>query len=136
MGSALDVDGSKLVSKLADELHSKLEMPQWARYVKTGTSRERQPDDSRWWHFRAASILRQLYRRSPVGVSRLRSYYGSSKNLGHKPSKFRPASGKIIRVVLQQLEQAGYVQKEANKSGRSLSSSGRKFVDSVAKTLK
>ncbi len=136
MGSALDIDGGILVRKLAQELEQKLEMPPWAVYVKTGVSRERQPESETWWYVRAASVLRQLYRHSPVGVARLRSYYGGSKNRGHKPSHFRKGSGKVIRTVLQQLEQAGYVQKATNKKGRLLSSDGRKFVDGVAKSLR
>ena len=37
-------------------------------------------------------------------TSRLRTRYGSRKNRGVKPERFKRGSGKIIRVILQQAD--------------------------------
>jgi small subunit ribosomal protein S19e len=134
MVSARDVDQSELVKKIAVELEQKITMPEWAKYVKTGVSRERVPEQRNWWYLRAASILRKIYMDGPVGTSRLRSYYGGLHRRGHKPAHFAKASGKIIRTILQQLEVIGFVKKELRK-GRSVTPAGQKFVDNIAKTI-
>ena len=82
-------------------------------------------------------MLRQIYINGPVGVSRLRTYYGGRVRRGTKKERFREASGKIIRVILSQLEQAGYVLKpERGKKGRMISPRGRSFLDEVAHEIK
>ena len=137
MVSARDANPDKLIMALASELESKLKMPEWAEYVKTGTSRERSPDQKNWWFIRSASILRKVYFEGPIGTAKLRTYYGSLKNRGHKPSKFKKASGKILRVILQDLEKSGFVkQNEKGKKGRVIAPAGQKFVDGVAKKVK
>ena len=109
-----------------------LEMPGWGDFVKTGNAKERPPEEPDWWYKRMASILRQLYIRGVVGVGRLRTRYGSRKNRGAKPDRFRKASGKIIRIILQQAEAAGLVEKITGKQwGRRLTQHGRKFLDDI-----
>tara|TARA_Y100000310_G_C20672881_1_gene811246 strand:+ start:260 stop:673 length:414 start_codon:yes stop_codon:yes gene_type:complete len=137
MVSAKQSDSNKLIKATAEQLQGKMEMPEWAKYVKTGSGKERQPDDAQWWFVRSASVLRKIYLNGPVGVQRLRSVYGNLKNRGHKPSKFRRGSGKILRVILQDLEKTGYVvQSKTNKKGRIVTSEGQKFLDNVAKSIK
>ena len=137
MVSAKRTDSSKLIKATAEQLHGKMEIPEWAKYVKTGSGKERQPDDTQWWFVRSASVLRKIYLNGPIGVQRLRSVYGNLKNRGHKPSKFRRGSGKILRVILQDLEKSGYVvQNKSGKKGRIVTSEGQKFLDSVAKSIK
>ncbi|MFH0711793.1 MAG: 40S ribosomal protein S19 [archaeon] len=124
----------KFVPALAAKLKEMPEfaIPDWARFVKSGVSRERPPVDDDFWHVRAASILRQLYIRGVVGVGRLRTRYGSRKDRGGSPDKFRKASGKIIRVILQQGEAAGLVEKvDRFQHGRRLTARGREFLDSI-----
>ncbi len=133
MTSAREVDQQKLVEKLAVEIKGSVEMPEWARFVKTGMSRERQPEQDDWYFQRSASLLRKIYTDGPVGVSKLRSYYGGLHRRGHKPARFAKAGGKIIRTILQQLEGAGYVLKE--KKGRSVTPKGQKLVDGAAKAV-
>lgn len=107
-------------------------MPEWASYVKTSVARERFPKEDDWWYNRAASILRQLYIHGLVGVGRLRTRYGGRKNRGVKPEKFRKGSGKIIRVILQQAEKAGFAEKfKGKKAGRQLTAKGKEFLDSI-----
>ncbi|HIG97490.1 MAG TPA: 30S ribosomal protein S19e [Candidatus Aenigmarchaeota archaeon] len=134
MTSAHDVDQQKLVDHMSLQLKDKITMPEWARFVKTGVSRERQPEHQDWYYARSASVLRKIYLDGPVGTERLRTYYGGLHRRGHKPAHFARGGGKIIRTILQQLEGAGYVKKE--KKGRSVTPVGQKFVDSCAKNTK
>ena len=133
MVSARDADQQKLVTKMSTGFND-IAIPEGARFVKTGVSRERQPEQQDWYQLRTASVLRKIYRDGPVGVEKLRSYYGGLHRRGHKPAHFAKGSGKLLRTILQQLEAAGYVQKE--KKGRSVTAKGQKFVDGAAKGLK
>lgn len=139
MVSIKEVPGQKLVEVLAEELEKQkiIEFPDWAKYVKTGCHKERPPEQENWWFLRAASILRRIALNGPVGVERLRSYYGGRKNLGHQPSHFRKAGGKIIRNILQQLEKAGLIQqvKEGKKKGRVITPEGQRFIARVIKKV-
>jgi small subunit ribosomal protein S19e len=135
MTTAFDIPPDALIKRLGEELKKKPEItpPAWAPFVKTGVHKELPPEDPDWWYIRAGAVLRRIYRDGPVGVQRLRSVYGGSKNRGSKPNKFRKGSGAILRKVLQQLEAAGLVEK--SKTGRNISSAGRAFVDDIAHTL-
>ncbi len=124
----------KFIPALAEALKKipEFEVPEWAAYVKTGVSRERPPMSDDFWYTRAASILRQLYIRGVVGVGKLRTRYGSRKDRGGRPDKFFKAGGKIIRVILQQAEAAGLVEKVLRmQHGRRLTEKGRDFLDSI-----
>ena len=90
------------------------------------------PAQRNWWQLRAASILRKLYLDGHIGVERLRTFYGKKKDYGHRPALFKKAGGKIIRTILQQLEEKGWVRKE-DKKGRTLTPEGRKFLDNFAR---
>ncbi|MBI4019795.1 MAG: 40S ribosomal protein S19, partial [Candidatus Aenigmarchaeota archaeon] len=105
------------------------------QFVKTGVSRERPPTQANWWWIRAAALLRRVYLDQQIGVSHLRKKFGGRKNRGHKPEHKYPASGKIIRKILQQLEAAGYVKAEKGK-GRSITPKGQQFLDRTAKSVK
>jgi small subunit ribosomal protein S19e len=135
MVSVKDVDPQKLVEKLKEELKKieEIKEPNWAKFVKSGTHRQRPPEQKDFWYIRAASILRRIYLDGPVGVERLRNYYGGKKNYGQAPEHFVKSSGKIIRTILQQLENAGLVEKESGKKkGRKITPKGRKFLDRIA----
>ena len=129
--SARDVEAKKLIANLAEELKTKIKMPEWAVYVKTGTQSQRPPEQKDWWYIRAASILRKIYTDGPVGTSRLRSHYGGRKQRGHKPEHFRKGSGKIIRVILQDLEKINLISKDSK--GRKVTKEGQKLLDNIAK---
>lgn len=133
-----DVPADKFIEALAKELKKlgEFKMPDWAFYVKTGTAKARPPESADWWHTRAASILRQLYIRKIVGVSRLKTKYGSKKDRGMKPPRFRKGAGKNIRIILQQAENAGMVEKiKGKKAGRKLTAKGKEFLDNLANKL-
>lgn len=127
-------DPETYIPALAEALKKlpEFEVPVWVSFVKTGSSKERPPTDEDFWYIRAASILRQLYIKGVVGVGKLRTRYGSRKNRGGKPDQFRKAGGKIIRVILQQAEAAGLVEKISKlQFGRRLTAKGRTFLDSI-----
>ncbi|MDL5502664.1 MAG: 40S ribosomal protein S19, partial [Candidatus Methanoperedens sp.] len=81
-----------------------------------------------------ASILRRIYIDGPVGVSRLRSFYGWRHRNGNKPIHHAKGSGSIAREALQQLEKAGFVKNQ--KTGRIISPSGQAFMDNSANEVK
>jgi len=119
---------------LAEKLQEieQLKAPEWSFFVKTGVSKQRVPEDADFWQKRAASILRQLYINGVVGVERLRTRYGSRKNRGVRPARFKKSSGKIIRLILQQLEQAELVEKvKDTQFGRRLTKKGREYLDAI-----
>ena len=104
--------------------------PEWVALVKSGTGRMRPIDDSDFWYKRAASILRQMQMRGIVGVERLRTRYGNRKNRGMRPAEFRKGAGKLIRVILQQAEAAGLVEKANGKrAGSQLTAQGKKMME-------
>ncbi len=107
-------------------------------FVKSGPAKERPIDDLDFWHKRAASILRQIYKKEVVGVNRLRTKYGSKKNRGFQPETFKKASGKIIRTILQQADKVGFteIQKpvkgvRSKKPGRIMTDKGKKFLEEI-----
>jgi small subunit ribosomal protein S19e len=136
MTTIYDVDAHNLLSRLTEDLKEVKELtpPDWSRYVKTGVCKERPPVQEDWWYMRAASLLRRLYLNGPVGVERLRRYYGGKKNRGHKPEKFHRAGGSIIRTLLTQLQTAGYV--ETGSKGRKLTPKGESHLDRLAYEVK
>ncbi len=122
-------------SKLAESLKKDkiVSAPAWAALVKTGASKQRPTADPDFWYKRAASILRQIYVRKIIGVQRLRSRYGGRKDRGMQPAAFFKSSGKIIRMILQQLDAAGLTEKAAGKkAGRQLTAKGREYMEAVA----
>ena len=71
----------------------------------------------------------------PIGTNKLKNLYGGKKNRGHKPERFYKGSGKIIRVILQQLEKAEYVKyiEKGVHKGRMITPKGKKILDGLAK---
>jgi len=133
-----DVPADILIDRLSKYLKEnvrEVRPPEWAAYVKTGSHVERAPHNPDWWYVRAASILRKLYIKGPIGVSRLRKLYGGRKRRGVKPAHFRRAGGSIIRHILQQLEEAGLAEKDGNR-GRILTPKGRSLLDALAARIK
>lgn len=133
------IHAREFISTLALKLKSmkEFEMPSWALYVKTGTSKQRPPENDDWWYVRAASILRKVYVNGIIGTSRLRVKYGSKKNRGSQPEKFFRASGKIIRTILQQATKAGITEHIKEKhAGRRITKKGKEFLENLASDIK
>ncbi|MEM1535099.1 MAG: 30S ribosomal protein S19e [Candidatus Pacearchaeota archaeon] len=135
MAKVLDVEPQKFITELATKLKGikEFEMPQWAMFVKTSSGAERPPLSKDWWYYRAASILRKLYLKGTIGVSRLRRCYKRKKKGKAWPARPYLGSGKIIREILKQAEKAGLVEKlEKPKKGRALTKKGVSFLEGLA----
>lgn len=142
MATPFDVPPSIFIEKLKDELKNVKDLtpPEWAKFVKTGAHKERPPDQPDWWYYRAASMLYQLYKRGVAGIGELRYYYGGRKGRGHRPEEKVPAGAKIIRTIMQQLENSGLVEKVYQSHpklqqiciGRRLTRAGRSLLDRIA----
>ena len=135
-----DTNSQEYNLKLAEALKKvpEFQQPEWAEFVKTGPAKERPIDEPDFWYKRAASILKQIYKNKVVGVSRLRTRYGSRKNRGMAPEHFMKAGGKIIRVILQQSDKAGFTEiakygreTKKRKLGRILTKKGTDFLESI-----
>ncbi|MEM3939018.1 MAG: 30S ribosomal protein S19e [Saccharolobus sp.] len=124
-----------LIKKLALYIKENMKTvtpPNWALYAKTASFKARVPDNpEEWWYIRAASILRKLYVNSHLGIETIRKVYGGRKRRGTRPEKFVKAPGHANRLILQQLEEAGLVQKVKGK-GRILSPKGRSLLDKLS----
>ena len=135
MVSIHDVNPNAVIEKTADELKKVIKAPEFSQYVKTGSGKERPPMDKDWYYKRAAAILRSVYLRGPIGTNKLRVKYGNRANIGVAGERVYKASGKIIRMILQQLEQAELIkqiEKGVNK-GRIITNKGKSFLDKLAK---
>ncbi len=139
MATMFDVSQQELVEKAKEELKKikDIQPPSWAPFVRTGLHKERTPSQDDWWYMRAASVLRVIVLKGPIGVSKLRKRYGGKKDRGVRPGRFRIASGNIIRKILQQLDKAG-LTKQAEigvHKGRIITPAGQKLLDKAATEL-
>lgn len=136
MPTVRDADPQKLIVMVAEELKKcpNIKPPGWATYTKTGVCAERPAEQPDFWWLRAAAILRRLYiSGQPVGTQRLRTVFGSRRRRGHKPAHHRKAGGKMIRLMLQQLEAEGLIAKtEKPRKGRTIAPKGQSLLDSLA----
>ena len=132
MTTVYDVPADLLIRKVAEMLKSRQEIkpPEWASFAKTGVHKEMPPEDPDWWYVRSAAVLRRVYVDGPLGVQRMRSFYGGKKNRGSRPNAFRKGSGSILRKALQQLEACKFILHD--KTGRRLSPEGHSFMDAMA----
>jgi len=135
-----ELNAQEYNTKLAEALKKipEFEKPEWIEFVKSGAGKARPIENSDFWHKRAASILRQIYRKEIIGVNRLRTKYGSKKKRGARPEKFKRAGGKIIRKILQQSDKAEFTEiaktvkgVKEKKPGRKLTEKGRKFLEGI-----
>lgn len=128
MTTVYDVKAEPLIKETAEKLKDEIEEPEWASFAKTGAHKETAPQQEDWYYIRCAAVLRRVYVDGPLGVSRLRTIYGGSKNNGHAPEHHHEASGKVIRTALQKLEDAGYLELEEGE-GRVVTEEGESFLD-------
>lgn len=135
MTTAYDVPPEELIKKLTEKIKadSSFTPPEWAKYVKTGPHTERSPVQDDWWYTRVASVMRKIYILGPIGTERLAAEYGGRRRRGSAPAHPRKGSRNIVRKILQQLEQAGYVAR--TKRGRVLTPEGRKVIDNLSHAI-
>jgi len=136
MANIYDVNTAEVVKLTAERLKDKMPKPAYIDYVKSGPNKERIPQDPDFWYMRSASILRQVYLNGPIGVSRLRTRYGSRQ--GHVVHRHHhvKAGGSTIRHALHGLEKLGYIEKnKKGKKGMVITKQGQSFLDKISKEL-
>jgi small subunit ribosomal protein S19e len=135
-----EVKPQDMIEELAVELREKkiVQAPEWSNFVKTGISKQRPPVRNDWWFVRSAAVFRSVANLGPIGVSKLRTKYGGKQNRGYRPEHFRKGSGKIIRIILQQLESAELIKQVVinGRKGRSITRKGKSLLKSVAGKVK
>ncbi len=134
MSTVYDVTAWEIIKEVAEILkkdYPQVAPPQGSLFWKTGSYKERAPEQPDWWYVRCASILRKVYLTGPVGISRLRTVYGGGKRKTVRLAHAVKGSGSIIRKAFQQLENAGLLETMERK-GRIISSKGRSVLDRAA----
>lgn len=132
--SIYQVRPNKLINTLSEKLkeYDSIRPPEGSKYWKTAFYKEKAPVDSEnFWYIRCASLLRKVRKFGPIGVNRLRKKYGGKYIQKRGKKKAAKASGKIIRVALQQLEDANLlVLKE--REGRVCTPDGVSLLERTA----
>lgn len=137
MVTVYDVPAEPLILKVAEKLkeNPKIAAPDWAEFAKTGIQAERAPVQPDWWYTRAASVLRKLYVKGPMGTSKLAAEYGGYRDRGSKPNRAVKGSRNVVRKCLMQLQDAGLLETADGKQGRKVSAAGQKLLDAAAKEV-
>ena len=137
MTTHYDVPGEHLVGALANTLKSDeaISPPEWSSFVKTAVHKEKSPSQADWWYFRTASVLRMIGVNGPIGTERLARHYSGARDRGAKPNRSEGGSRKVLRLIMQQLEVAGLIEK-AKQGGRGLTSKGQSMLDNTAFDVK
>jgi len=128
------VEPEKLIKTLAEKLREFPEItpPEGSEFWKTAFFKELAPIDyENFWYIRCASILRKIKKFGPVGVNKLRKYYGGKNRKGPGLHHSAKGSGKIIRVAMQQLEDANLIMKQ-ERNGRITSPEGTSLLERTA----
>lgn len=143
MTTYYDVPADLLITGLVEKMGSydKINAPDWASQVKTGTHRERPPVQDDWWHTRAASILRKVAIKGPIGTNRISQEFGGAKNRGVKKNKAVSGSRNVSRKILQQLADSGLIENSMNSAGtvnhgKIVSPVGQALLDEVAHSVR
>ena len=135
MATMYDVPAEDLIEAVAADLADRIEPPDWSDFAKSGANRELPPEQEDFWHRRAASVLRTVADRGPIGVQRLSTHYGGSKRGTNRwrvaPGRRADGSRNVIRTILQQLEEAGLVE-TAEGEGRRVTPAGQRLLDETA----
>lgn len=136
MVTVYDVPSDKVIEKLAEKLKeaNSVSPPEWADFAKTGRHTEKAPIQPDWWYTRAASVLRKVYIKGPIGTSKLAAEYGGFADRGARPNRAVKGSRSIARKCLMQLESSGLVSKDKN-NGRVVTAKGQAMLDGVAKDV-
>ncbi|ELY65362.1 30S ribosomal protein S19e [Natronococcus jeotgali] len=135
MATMYDVPADDLIEALAEDLEDRLDEPDWGQFAKTGVDRELPPEQEDFWATRAASLLRKVADRGPIGVERLSTEYGGTKGGTNRyrvaPDRRTDGSKNVIRTILQQLEEEDLVE-TAEGEGRRITADGRSLLDDTA----
>ena len=141
--TVLDAPANKFINQVAAFFKEKniIKVPKYALLVKTSKSNDCEPINPDYIFDKAAAICRKLYvtKSKNVGVGSLRSMFSKKQRRGCQPPKTFRAGGKIIRELVIQLKNAGYIQnyggEEETNSGLFLTKTGRSELDKIASGL-
>ena len=142
--TVLDVPANKFVNQVAAFFKEKniIKLPKYAPLVKTSRANDCEPINPDYIYYKAAAICRKLYltKSKNLGVGSLRSMFSQKERRGSQPPKTFRAGGKIIRDLVIQLKNAGYVKNYGEKeddsnSGLFLTKTGRSELDKIASGL-
>lgn len=131
-----DIPASTFISTYATYLKNtgQVRLPSWINITKSGSHTMFSPVNTDWIFFRLASVVRKIYINGGQGVGTLRKIYGGKKKRGSKPSKKKTSGGKLIRIVLKELERLKIIEK--NSTGkRYISKKARKDIDIRSKKI-
>jgi len=131
------IEPEKFIKELAQKLKEipEIKPPKGSQFWKTGFFKELAPVDSEnFWYIRAASLLRKIKKLGPIGVNRLKKRYSGRNRKGQGRNHSARSAGKIIRVALQQLEQAKLLYKK-EKEGRILTPEGTSLLERTAYSI-
>ena len=139
--TVLDVPANTFIKELASFFKEKnvIKPQKWSNLVKCSHANEVVPLDPDYMFYKAAAIARILYvtKSKAIGVGSLRSFFGKKMRRGVEPPKFMKAAGKIIRELVKQLKNNGYVENYGAKGnsvtyGMVLTKQGRTELDKIA----
>ncbi len=125
------VEPGTFIKAIAEKLkeYPEISPPEGSIFWKTAFFKELAPiDHENFWHIRCASLLRKVKKFGPIGVNKLRKYYGGRNRRGPGLNHSAKGAGKIIRVALQQLENAKLLMK-TKKEGRIVSPEGTSLLE-------
>ncbi|MBN1800157.1 MAG: 40S ribosomal protein S19 [Candidatus Lokiarchaeota archaeon] len=129
---------SLLIDAIAQKLKSEfpeVQPPKGSQYWKTAFFKELAPlDTENFWYVRCASLLRKVKKYGPIGVNRLRKFYGGKNRRGPGLNHSARGAGKIIRVALQQLEESKLIAQNERK-GRILTPEGTSLLERSAHSI-
>ena len=139
--TVFDAPANDLINKLAEFFKEKniIKLPKYALLVKCSRSNDCEPINPDYIYYKAAAICRKLYvtKSKNIGVGSLRSMFSKKERRGSQPPKTFRAGGKIIRELVIQLKNAGYIDNYGKKedetnSGLFLTKTGRSEMDKIA----
>jgi len=131
------VEVADLIKMIAEKLkeYPEIQPPEGSEFWKTAYYKELAPvDHENFWYIRCASLMRKIKKFGPIGVNKLRKAYGGRNRQGSGRNHSARASGKIIRVALQQLEDANLLIKQ-DKEGRIVSPEGTSLLERTAHNI-
>lgn len=134
--SIYTVEPRKLIQSIAEKLkeYPEITPPENSKFWKTAFFKELAPVEEDFWYIRCASILRKINKFGEIGVNRLRKKYGGRNRKGAGLNHSAKASGKIIRVALQQLEKANLIE-ITEKNGRKVAKEGHSLLERTAYSI-
>ena len=138
-----DVPADLLIADLAQRLsdHEVINAPEWADFVKTGTHREKPPEQSDWWYIRCAAVLRKVAMKGPIGTNHMSQLFGGPKDRVVIPNRAVAGSRIVARTVLQQLAAAEYIADSFNTAGtvtlgKVITPTGQSLLDECAHNVR